>query len=86
VRRRLLDAALEVVGERGFGQLSLEEVVERARTDSTTFHRQFESVEDCVTVAYAVVVEGLCEEILAAAISPRRSSRSTAPHCPSSRG
>jgi AcrR family transcriptional regulator len=54
-RRRILDAIVAVVSERGFASTSVGEVSARACTSRRTFYKLFDSLEDCVL---AVMDEG----------------------------
>ena len=47
-RRRLLNAALLILAERGYNETSVDQVVAQARTSKSTFYEFFESKEDCV--------------------------------------
>jgi AcrR family transcriptional regulator len=46
-RERILDAMIEVVGERGFRGASVASVSSRAAVSNGTFYKQFEDLEDC---------------------------------------
>lgn len=46
-RRRILRAVGQVVAERGYGNLTVELIVKRARVSYKTFYKHFSSVEDC---------------------------------------
>ena len=47
-RRRLLGAALRILAERGYNEMSVDQVVAEARTSKSSFYEFFESKEDCV--------------------------------------
>lgn len=55
-RQALLDAALELLADRGFASLSLREVTKRAGIVPTAFYRHFESMED---LGVALVAESM---------------------------
>jgi AcrR family transcriptional regulator len=52
-RERLLEAMLMVSGERGYENISVQDVIERAQASRATFYKHFEDKEDCFTQAYA---------------------------------
>lgn len=52
-RERLLGAMLAVSGERGYEQISVQDVIERAQASRATFYKHFEDKEDCFAQAYA---------------------------------
>jgi AcrR family transcriptional regulator len=47
-RTQILDAVVQVVGERGARNTSVERVVERAGVSRRTFYQQFSSLEECL--------------------------------------
>ena len=51
-RERLLEAMLLVSGERGYEQISVQDVIERAGASRATFYKHFEDKEDCFAQAY----------------------------------
>jgi AcrR family transcriptional regulator len=51
-RERLLEAMLLVSGERGYEQISVQDVIERAEASRATFYKHFEDKEDCFAQAY----------------------------------
>jgi AcrR family transcriptional regulator len=55
-RARILDALVEVVAERGFGGVSVELVIARARVSRRTFYEIFDGLEDCFV---AILDDGL---------------------------
>jgi len=66
-RRRLLDAALQILAERGYNETSVDQIVAQARTSKTTFYEFFGSKEDCVRDILAREGGSLIETVLAAA-------------------
>jgi AcrR family transcriptional regulator len=46
-RRRLLDGLAESIGERGYRDTTIADIVRHARTSKRTFYGQFSSKEDC---------------------------------------
>jgi AcrR family transcriptional regulator len=64
VRRTLLEAVLDCVGERGYGDVTLGEVVARAGTTNRAFHKQFATLADCFAEAYELAAEDLAEHLL----------------------
>jgi AcrR family transcriptional regulator len=51
-RRRALAAMTEVVGERGYPETTVRDVLERARMSRRTFYELFENREHCFLAAY----------------------------------
>ena len=51
-RERLLEAVLVVSGERGYEQISVQDVIEQARASRATFYKHFDDKEDCFVQAY----------------------------------
>ncbi len=51
-RERILSAAVEVVGERGYSRSTVSEIVARARVSRKTFYDIFTSWEDCFLGAF----------------------------------
>ena len=47
-RRRVLEATLTILAERGYNDTSVDQIVAQARTSKTSFYEFFESKEDCV--------------------------------------
>jgi AcrR family transcriptional regulator len=58
-RERLLEAMLMVSGEQGYEQISVQDVIERARASRATFYKHFEDKEDCFVQAYRDASEWL---------------------------
>ncbi|HEX3678478.1 MAG TPA: TetR/AcrR family transcriptional regulator, partial [Galbitalea sp.] len=58
-RARLLDATVAVVGEFGYGRLSVRRVSGRAGVSSKTFYDLFEDREDCFLAAFDEAVDRL---------------------------
>ena len=51
-RRRALAAMTEVVGERGYAETTVRDVLERARMSRRTFYQLFDNREHCFLAAY----------------------------------
>jgi AcrR family transcriptional regulator len=51
-RRRALDAMTEAVGERGYADTTVRDVLVRARMSRRTFYELFENREECFLAAY----------------------------------
>jgi AcrR family transcriptional regulator len=51
-RQRLLEAMLVTSGERGYEQVAVRHVIERAKTSRATFYKYFEDREDCFAEAH----------------------------------
>lgn len=62
--RELLDAVLELVGERGYADSSLSALLERSGASNRVFHRHFDSLADCFEHAYVEAASGLCAELI----------------------
>ncbi|HEY3189583.1 MAG TPA: TetR/AcrR family transcriptional regulator [Solirubrobacteraceae bacterium] len=62
-RGRLLDAMAEAVAERGYGAVSVADVIARAGVSRKTFYEHFRDKLDCFLVAYQVGVEVLLETV-----------------------
>ena len=52
-RRRLLEAATDVVAERGYVKTTVANLLDRAGVSRATFYALFTDFEDCFTAAYA---------------------------------
>jgi AcrR family transcriptional regulator len=51
-RQRILDAVLDVVGERGYGEATVADVTKAAGISRTTFYEQFRNKQDAFLTAY----------------------------------
>ena len=51
-RRRALEAMTEVVGEQGYPETTVRDVLERARMSRRTFYQLFDNREECFLAAY----------------------------------
>jgi AcrR family transcriptional regulator len=51
-RDLILAAMIRVVGEKGYKQTSVADVIEKAGTSRTTFYKHFEDKHDCFLAAY----------------------------------
>jgi AcrR family transcriptional regulator len=58
-RRRIVEAATELVRERSYGQLSVGEVMERADLGRTLFYRHFDDLGDLLVKAAREAIEQL---------------------------
>ncbi len=69
-RRRLLDGMAAAIGERGFRDSTIADVVRHARTSRRTFYEHFASKQDCFI---ALLQEANAEMVrqIAAAVDPR---------------
>jgi AcrR family transcriptional regulator len=56
-RQRMLRAAVEVVGERGYQKATIEAIAKAARVALVTFYEQFANKEDCFLAAFDESVE-----------------------------
>jgi AcrR family transcriptional regulator len=66
-RERLLEAMLAVSGERGYEQVAVRDVIERARTSRATFYKYFDDREDCFAQAQHDAGEWLYARMIGAA-------------------
>lgn len=66
-RERLLEAMLLVSGERGYENVSVQDVIERAKASRATFYKHFEDKEDCFVQAYREASEWLYQRLAALA-------------------
>jgi AcrR family transcriptional regulator len=78
-RTRLLIASAEVLAERGYSRATTQAIADCARVSKRTLYEQFSDVWDCLSAAYAVASDQLCEEISGACAGdddwPERLSR-----------
>jgi AcrR family transcriptional regulator len=58
-RERLLEAVLLVSGERGYEQIAVQDIIERAEASRATFYKHFKDKDDCFAQAYHEAVEWL---------------------------
>jgi AcrR family transcriptional regulator len=65
-REELIASVLALAGEGGFRELTMQAVLERARSDDRAFHAHFETLADAFGAAYADVCEEVGEELLEA--------------------
>jgi AcrR family transcriptional regulator len=66
-RERLLEAMLLVSGERGYEQISVQDVIERAQASRATFYKHFNDKEDCFTQAYSDAAGWLYQRLIGVA-------------------
>ncbi len=59
VRERLIGAAFELFGERGYELTTVEEIAERAGVGRTTFFRNFRSKDDVIFPDHALMMEAI---------------------------
>jgi AcrR family transcriptional regulator len=62
-RERLLEAAVRVVAEKGYGATTVTDLTRRAGISRTTFYAMFEDKEACFLAAYDGVVDALVRRI-----------------------
>jgi AcrR family transcriptional regulator len=65
-RERMLVAMAEACATKGYANVAVADVIERARVSRRSFYEQFSNKEDCFLAAYDAGVAGLLEEIAAA--------------------
>src|SRR5215469_6791395 len=73
-RRRLLEAAVAAIAERGYASLAVSELTRRAGVSRATFYELFEDKHDCALEAQAWAVENLRVAIAGAASGAEASS------------
>jgi AcrR family transcriptional regulator len=66
VRERIMKAMLSAAGEVGYGNVSVQKVLDRAGSHRTQFYRHFDSATTCFQDAYAAEADRLCDALLAA--------------------
>jgi AcrR family transcriptional regulator len=64
-RQLILAAMIRVVGEKGYKDASVADVIEEAPTSRTTFYKHFEDKQDCFLAAYEMLVEQVFSEVVA---------------------
>jgi AcrR family transcriptional regulator len=62
-RQRLLEAMAELCAERGYGETSVEAIVERAGVKRRRFEKFFDGVEDCVVAADNAIFSQILAEV-----------------------
>jgi len=62
-RERLLEAAIRVVAEKGYGASTVADLTKEAGISRTTFYEMFEDKEACFLAAYDNAVDGLVRRI-----------------------
>ncbi len=67
VAERIRDAMLDVCGERGFRQASVQNAIDRYGGNRVQFYRHFGSKAECYESAYATAIDDLCNRLLGAA-------------------
>ena len=65
-RERILRSMIGSVGDRGYADTDVSEVIERAGVPPATFDRLFAGKDDCVLAAYDWVVEPILERVATA--------------------
>jgi AcrR family transcriptional regulator len=75
-RQRIMIAAIQSVGERGYHTTTVADVVAVAKVSRTTFYQQFSDKEACFLAAYGFGLDRLAEIVTAAL----RASSATAAH------
>jgi AcrR family transcriptional regulator len=66
-RQRLLEAMLLVSGEKGYEQVAVKDVIERAQSSRASFYKHFSDREDCFAQAYHDAAEWLYLRLTGAA-------------------
>lgn len=65
-RSRIVDATIEIAAERGYGETTIEAIVERAELDRSAFERHFRGKYDCFLSAWQDVSEECMETMVRA--------------------
>ena len=65
-RERLLEAAVDVVAEKGYGATTVADLTREAGISRTTFYEMFEDKEACFLAAYDSVADALVRRVAAA--------------------
>lgn len=63
--QRLIDAARELIGTRGYGAVDIIDITERADVSKATFYKHFRNKEDCVRELMQQGFDALVAEIMA---------------------
>ncbi len=58
-RERLLNGVVEAVGEHGYNETTIAQLIEAAQVSRRTFYEHFSGKEDCFLAAYEVIAEHL---------------------------
>ncbi|HKI65685.1 MAG TPA: TetR/AcrR family transcriptional regulator [Solirubrobacterales bacterium] len=69
-RERLLEAAVRVVAEKGYGAMTIGDLTKQAGVSRTTFYELFDDKERCFLAAYDNAVEVLVRRVMAAYEAP----------------
>lgn len=62
-RQRMLTAMVAAVAEKGYTNVAVADVVQRARVSRATFYEQFEDKTDCFVAAFHMCVDGFVEKL-----------------------
>jgi AcrR family transcriptional regulator len=62
-RERLLGAMADAVAEKGYANVAVADVIERAGVSRKTFYEQFENKQECFLTAYDAGVDLMMETI-----------------------
>jgi AcrR family transcriptional regulator len=68
-RERLIAALVELSGERPYGEVSIAEIIKKARVSRRTFYEHFKTKEECFLAAFDIVVDHL-RDLIAEAVAP----------------
>jgi AcrR family transcriptional regulator len=56
-RRRMIDATIDVVGEKGYAELTVSDVIKRAGVSRRAFYEHFSNREECFLATYDSIME-----------------------------
>lgn len=62
-RQRMLTAMVSAVAEKGYTNVAVADVVQRARVSRATFYEQFEDKTDCFVASFHMCVDGFVEKL-----------------------
>jgi len=65
-RERLLEAAIRIVAEKGYGKTTVADLTREAGISRTTFYAMFEDKEGCFLAAYDSLTDGLVRRVTVA--------------------
>jgi AcrR family transcriptional regulator len=68
-RERLLAAAAMAMADCGYAEMSVEQILVKAKVSRTTFYENFENKRDCVLMAHEAVFDRLVDELIRASSS-----------------
>lgn len=68
-QKRLFKALAEVMGEKGYNNTTVSDLIKHARVSRATFYQQFESKQDCFMTGYARMQRNVLDGLESAPVS-----------------